>query len=416
MLKKRNIRLESKSLISDVLVTLLCLMGFYFSLYFFNQAINQSLDKINETPIGIITFKNKTAQRKLLDRVLWDRLKQESPVYNGDIIRTAELSEATISFVDGNVMNLYEQTLAQVFLDLDGVAVDFSEGGISLNTSATSGGMTLTSGNAAVQLTAGSSLHAVAAIQTADGIQKTPLSLQMLGGSASLISGNNTETFTLTKGNTLLLSNEGQTLTPPSVTVLSPTVNAKYLNQAGETLLVNFNWTTENLAQGDYITLETSMTRDFSKIVEQINFTRVNTVSLDIPTGTWYWRIYPESEKNKIVSGKLQILAAPLPTAIVPANNKKYQYRTKLPSVRFIWSNDNYATSWQLEVANNKEMNNPVINQRSTQPSSIISSLAQGEWYWRVTPSYSAGIISQNTNLQSTATINSFAIVQQGQL
>lgn len=64
--------------------------------------------KLNEQPIATITLKYKTAQRKFMDRVVWDRLRQDSPVYNGDTIHTATLSEANIWFNDGNVMELME--------------------------------------------------------------------------------------------------------------------------------------------------------------------------------------------------------------------------------------------------------------------------------------------------------------------
>lgn len=61
--------------------------------------------KLNEQPIATITFKYKTAPRKFMDRVVWDRLRQDSPVYNGDTIHTATLSEANIWFNDENVMD-----------------------------------------------------------------------------------------------------------------------------------------------------------------------------------------------------------------------------------------------------------------------------------------------------------------------
>lgn len=64
--------------------------------------------KLNEQPIATITLKYKTVQRKFMDRVVWDRLRQNYPVYNGDTIHTATLSEANIWFNDGNVMEMIE--------------------------------------------------------------------------------------------------------------------------------------------------------------------------------------------------------------------------------------------------------------------------------------------------------------------
>lgn len=64
--------------------------------------------KLNEQPIATITLKYKTAQRKFMDRVDWNRLRQDSPVYNGDTIHTATLSEANIWFNDENVIEMIE--------------------------------------------------------------------------------------------------------------------------------------------------------------------------------------------------------------------------------------------------------------------------------------------------------------------
>ena len=82
-----------------------CVLGAFFSSRQFYYNFFRSLTKLNEEPIATITFKYKTAQRKFLARVVWDRLRQNSPVYNGDTIHTSELSEATIWFKDGNVMD-----------------------------------------------------------------------------------------------------------------------------------------------------------------------------------------------------------------------------------------------------------------------------------------------------------------------
>ncbi len=96
-----------KSKLNDILFVVVCLSCATYSFYTFWQSLNKSLIK-NEKPIATITFKYKTAQRKFADDLIWDRLQQSSPVYEGDTIRTAPLSEATIHFADGNIMNLQE--------------------------------------------------------------------------------------------------------------------------------------------------------------------------------------------------------------------------------------------------------------------------------------------------------------------
>ncbi len=405
--------LEKRFTIVDSFVTILCLLGFLYSISLFNGVLNQSLDNINKTPIGTITFKYKSAQRKLIDRVLWDRIKQNSPVYNGDIIRTAELSEATITFADGNVIDLYEQTLAQVFLDLEeGAAIDFSGGGVSLNTSASTNGMTLTSGNANIQVSQGSVLNAAAPLLEGS-VSSSQLAVQMTQGQAELLSAEG-EALALTEGNGLVFDEQSNTFIPPSIKVTSPLTNTRYLSQ-DDTIAIPFAWEKENIASNEYIILETSQQKDFETIVEQISFTNVNNISLDMAEGTWYWRIYTES-LSSTTNGKIQVFATNPPVNNVPQQGSEFTYRTKSPQVRFMWNDDEYARSWQFELADNEEMSNPLISQIANQPSLIVNTLKDGRYYWRVTPLYSASFLGQDSFSLTSSEVSYFDIVEQGEL
>jgi len=141
-----------------------CVLGAFFSSRQFYYNFFRSLTKLNEEPIATITFKYKTAQRKFLARVVWDRLRQNSPVYNGDTIHTSELSEATIWFKDGNVMDLSEKTMAQVFVKDDNTLKASLAGGQAvIDSGGAASGMTLTAGGVDMQIDAGSTMS----VQTA---------------------------------------------------------------------------------------------------------------------------------------------------------------------------------------------------------------------------------------------------------
>ena len=121
MKKKTRSRSRNNLLLPFSITICICLIGATTNSWLFYNSFFRALTKLNEQPIATITFKYKTAQRKFLDRVVWDRLRQDSPLYNGDTIHTAALSEATVWFNDGNVMNLMENTMAQVFLNIDSI-------------------------------------------------------------------------------------------------------------------------------------------------------------------------------------------------------------------------------------------------------------------------------------------------------
>ena len=120
MKKKTKFKLKNSLTIPYWISIVICLIGAYICLQLFCNSFFRALTKQNESPIAEITFKYRTAQRKFLERVVWDRLRQHSPIYNGDTINTADLSEAEITFQNGTTLNLADNSMAQVFLHDDG--------------------------------------------------------------------------------------------------------------------------------------------------------------------------------------------------------------------------------------------------------------------------------------------------------
>ena len=105
-MKKKTKSKSKNSLLLFLFAMLISFSGAAFNSVLFYGSFFRSLTKMNEEPIATITFKYKVAQRKFLERVVWDRLRNNSPVYNGDTIHTSKLSEATIWLTDCNVMEL----------------------------------------------------------------------------------------------------------------------------------------------------------------------------------------------------------------------------------------------------------------------------------------------------------------------
>ena len=122
---------SKRSRLADILIILLCLLGFGMSLFLFWRDMNTTLDRQGEEPVGSISFRYNTAQRRFADRTRWDRLRDTSPIYNGDIIRTANLSEATITSASGDMVNVHSNTMLQISMGSNGLLIDFSEGRIS---------------------------------------------------------------------------------------------------------------------------------------------------------------------------------------------------------------------------------------------------------------------------------------------
>ena len=95
---------------SDFLLVLVCLSVCAVSLWFFWKDLNSSSTRTDIDKIATIHFKRKVSQRKFEDRVVWERLQQDSELYNNDTIRTSDGAEAIILFNDGTKVDLTENT------------------------------------------------------------------------------------------------------------------------------------------------------------------------------------------------------------------------------------------------------------------------------------------------------------------
>lgn len=392
---KRN----TKSRENNTLFILLCLLTAGFATYQFYKSLTMSLTKLNETPIATITFKHRTAQRRFTDRVVWDRLRQNSPVYNGDLIRTAEGSEATVYFSDGNIMDLNENTLAQLYLNKKtGAAVQVNGGTIKVKTA--SSGMKITSGKTTLTVAGKSAV-------TAEKGENDSFSVQVGSGNA-LVSSGGTQSA-VQKGEAVVLAEENAVPRKASFSVINPSQDAKFLSYVKQEMRVPFSFSYSEKTPAESVVVETSSDVTFTD-AEKHTFNSIQSVSVVSGAGSTWWRVFLNGSETPAASGKYTVLYAPVPVPVVPAQDDVVTYGTKNPDIRFIWTDNDWATAYQLEVADNGGMKNPVIVQRSPQASSIISTLGEGTWYWRVVPYYAVN----GTGLVTPSKITSFRIKKQG--
>lgn len=421
-MKKKTRSRSSNNLLLPFLITIfICLIGASANSWLFYTSFFRALTKQNEQPIATITFKYKTAQRKFLDRVVWDRLRQESPVYNGDTIHTAALSEATIWFNDGNVMDLMENTMAQVFLTEDkGAAVELEDGYATVDSSDAEKGMTLSSGGVQVDVKSGTSLSAGSVAKDGSGASArgSGLSVQVLKGSASLQNADGS-TLAINQGEELNMSTGTAQTIPakPALTVYAPARNQKVLYHTPGATDVHFSWSQTETAT----MLQISKDKEFKDITYSLNSDGLNETDIKLDAGIWYWKLDTSDEgvseqqainEGQIKTGKVQVIQSLPPTPVAPAENYSYGYRKRNPAVRIIWTESPYASTYKLEIANNPNMNNPLIEQRTSTTSSIISTLEAGTYYWRVTPYYTMN----KKGFAAPSEVRSFKVERKGEL
>lgn len=401
MKKKTKYRLRNDLIVPFWIAVLICVFGAAISATFFYKSFFRALSKLNELPIATITFKYKTAQRKFIDRVVWDRLRQNSEVYNGDTIHTSDLSEATVWFDDGTVLDLSENTMVQIFLHDNGtLAAELGEGSATVDSSENSAGVTITAANISVDVKAGSKLFA----QKSQDNKNIILNVEK--GNASLESGG-----IVRAGEAVNIDDEGRKTSV--ISMLSPVPSSKILYFTENEYPLNFEWTGTDFTK-EYV-IKISTDKDFNNVVNSLQTSGINNLTVNLQNGTYYWKMQEVSDSSieeDLCSGKFQLIQSLKPELVAPVADYKYNYRKKKPAVRFIWSESPTATAYNFVVADNPDLRNPVIEQRTSSSSSIISTLGQGKYYWSVTPFYTINKIG----LANQSEVGSFIIEQRGEL
>jgi len=362
----------------DILITALFLSLAVLSVNLFRIDLLQTIDLWNKEPVGTVIVKKNTVQRRHSDRVLWDRLAYESPVYVGDLIRVAEISAATLN-IETSSLDLNENTLIRIVAspDGEGFQIILSEGTLSVSAGPSfSPGKKIT-----VEVKGQQVLLGPGAVLSA-GAADTGASIKVSEGSAQFVTDDG-YSREVVSGSAIVFDDAGTVLPQRAVVVTYPAPNSRFLKNIREPLLINFVWSRVNMQSDELLRMEISTDREFSQIFRIIeNLETQAEVYLD--GGLWYWRLsYGDSVLD---NGRLTIVDGTGPQLISPALNSLFRYRDDKPEISFQWVEKEEVSFYILEVSDNHEFANPQIRTQRTAAFFTDSSLGAGTWYWRVMP------------------------------
>jgi len=375
---------KSNFRLADFLITIFFLLLASAGIALFRQDLLQTFSIQNREPAGIVIVKKNVVQRRLGDRVLWERLSNDSPVYPGDLIRVAEISFAALD-IESNDIELDENTLIRISRSPDGEGfhIELSSGNISVSSGDTGKNVSLGLNGRVIQTGLGTVLSASA------GEKGT--SVQVNSGTVRITENRNNrgvssrEIFSreVSSGERITMDLDGNELNEKAAVVTRPIPNARYLKSAGGSVPIDFEWNRINLRPEETLRLEISADRNFNQIFRGIdNLDRQAKVPLE--TGLWYWRL--SFEKTVLSDGRITIADGSGPRLIRPELNSLFRYNDELPLLNFQWAQAEDAVSYVLEVSKSPDFS---YLQTSAQIASVNysdSGLGPGTWYWRVKP------------------------------
>ncbi len=298
----------------DFLVILLCLSGAVYSVNLFWEDLFQTLNDKNKTPIGSVSIKRNIVQRRMSDRVIWDRLIRESPVYSNDMIRVGDNSEADLH-VGGNDITINENTLLRLRYDKETgeYQIELTSGNIGLVTNPKGNEVALNIMGRQVKAKPGTALNAAAG--------DNGMALQVSEGSAVIAEEN--QSRELDAGKAIAMDLSGSIRSAPSVFVIQPKPNALYRKSTSEPLNIDFSWNRINLQPDETLRLEAAEDQYFSRSVRALNGLN-DSAQMALNAGLWNWRLTYNDGANSVVldSGRFTITDAKGLELLSPAKNR----------------------------------------------------------------------------------------------
>lgn len=396
-------RIKFKSILLDIFVIAACLTACAYCLKYFFLELNRTTVRTDISAIGKIEYKYKVAQRKFEDRVVWERLQQNSTLYSGDIIRTSSQAQALISFLNNSTLELDENTMLQIFINDDGdFLIELDSGTVSVESQNVSNksnvNLSMKNGSS-VMLKPGASFSVES---TKDG----DANFSVKNGEVTLKNKDGLEQKVI-KGESFTQTKEG-TLTKKAISALSP---SKVLKFDSSPVSVKVDVNIEPEYQNQNLVVETSLSPNFTPIKDTfIKSANNDDITLFANEGKLYWRVYPENQKENITSGDVNILKTSTVTLLSPTKNQKIGIVDNV-LVDFIWQASDYATHYKFQLAHDSSFSRLITSQDvydttySYEFNIAELSDTSKQYFWRVVPYYAISQQGHKTSSPSSSFI-----------
>jgi len=397
---------------SDAAVSAAVLLGAAALMALFAMDMDRYSSRSGEKSLGTVVFKKLSATRKAPSGLGWESMRNNSPVYDADTLRTASFSEASVNFDDGTSLDVFANSMLKLDFAAKAKNLEFLSGEISVGSSAAGTSYTISSASGRIDVDKGA--------KATFSREADRLSVEVSRGSASFVreDGSAQAIYQNQELQVDVKSGEAKLVQRPIVPT-SPEPNARLLcmNGGGARPSVGFAWILGNEGAagskadgardasqgGRKYELEISRSKDFVEGVLKLQRSEASAslpVAASVPEaaetggggapsaigeGTWYWRVRDDRGDESPVRRFSLALAEP-PRPVFPADGASYAYRRIKPEVRFAWTGMEEAGAYLFELSSDPAFAKTAVRTRSASTSLSVSDLGAGTWYWRVRP------------------------------
>lgn len=281
-----------------------CLAVCALSLVYFFYDLNKVSFK-PEVEIAFVQFKQKLAQRRFSDSVVWERLVQNSPLYDEDLISTDSGALAIVSFKTGTKINIDENSMIQIFEKKDGeLSLNVESGNVDIDTTSATKKITVDFENGyKVELDTGSKISASSNQKTTDFV--------IHQGTVKSVNKDGSENL-FTKGQSLKIDDSGNTK-QNLISTKDFSANQKVYINENSSKTIDFNFNVDSSVKNQAVIFETSDFDDFSIIKFSKEIKDSVQVEVTDSEEDFYYRAYLKANKENITSGKVTLVKVETP-------------------------------------------------------------------------------------------------------
>ncbi len=309
--------------------------------------------------IGLITYKNHYAERKLEGVMLWTPVTQDGPLFNEDTIRTAADSSAVLHLQNGVDISMSEETMVVVQLAAGQAKLSLGLGQIGVahvppsSKKGAQGGLVISTSAGQVKVLSG----ALTVGRKADG----QADVHVIAGEAQVTEGG--------KVHTLSPKDE-------PVELLKPDLGAVFIKTQPQ-IPVDFSWKTARPGYDQNLVI--ALDASFKRVV--LNQQASSPLKAALGDGDYFWKLTgPDGDSRASWFSVRSVLP---PTLVTPEKGKQFTYFAGYPSLSFSWLPLEVANYYKVTVTD--ALTGTVEFTQSTFQNTLVTSqLGAGAYQWKV--------------------------------
>ncbi|MBR5646066.1 MAG: hypothetical protein IKX23_05450 [Treponema sp.] len=383
-----------KFLLIDLFVSIL-----YLSVCaFFGYLCYKEIDRRTEgrTEIALIKYKYHIAQRKVIDSVVWEMLRQNSPLYNNDMVLTSEDSSALITYKNRDtVIQLFDNAMVQIFEE---AKVLVMKGDVEIETD---------SEEMLVQTPDGGLIVVEKESKLSSQVDPSGrLYFVVLKGEAAVVDGD-WKVSIKSDGEAGAFYSHGEWIEMP-VRVTSISNNYRLFTFNDKLMDVYLKWNCSSDAQNKKIFVETSSDKNFTKDVQLYDDITGDFKVLKVPVGKTYWKVYAEGYKNYCSQGIISLVKLDRPSLKAPYDESVFYETAELPVIDFSWTEADKADFYKIQISGDRDFVSILYEKDLYSQNFSINYFVEGKYYWRVVPYYGVNDIGFSPSDE----VKSFSVIK----